>query len=568
VISHPRIQHYFYLFIFCGFLLITCAEVAGPPGGPRDETAPAVVSTIPLSNNVNTPIDNRITVSFSERIDPKTIAGTIFITPRPDGELEYSWKKNSLVISLPDSFKENTTYVVTVGTTVRDLRRNRLEESYSFAFSTGERIDEGNVNGSVFQKNKPVAGITVGLYDSSIVDSLLFLDSLYPPYLTQSSKNGEFEFNYLPDGKYLVLAYDDKNKNQLLNYPSEKFGLTDRFVVIGEKKQLPAININMTSIDTTSLSIISTTITPDNLVKVRLSRNVSCETVYENLDKIYLIPIDDQDSLISAVSVRESSGGETAVFNFYFANLCDGSYRLRIGKNLLSAPGNDSLSPEGSEFSVYLKPDSTVPRLDYFSHNQKRIFPDECRFEFGFSEPMNQNIDRDSSILIYDSDDNQEDVSFRWIDNFRLGLILDNPEWGEGYFVVLNEKEFSDLAGNNLGDSISVFKFYTYDSDSLGEASGIVEYGPQSDSGAPTYITFRELSGKMKYTQKVDKGRFYFRLLPGKYLLNGYIDGNDNGIYDSGSLIPFRFAETMAFGTDTIRVRARFETAGLVFRFE
>ncbi len=568
MISCLKFNLLFLIFLSVASLLFSCAEVAGPPGGPRDETAPAITSTIPLSNNVNTLINNKITISFSEQIERKTVKGAIFITPRPDGEVEYSWKKNSLVIILLDPFKENTTYVVTVGATIRDLRGNRLEESYSFAFSTGETIDEGSIGGYIFQENKPASGITIALYDYSMVDSFLFLDSLYPPYLTQSGKNGEFEFNYLPDGKYLVLAYSDKNKNQLLNYPSEMFGLTDRFVIIDEMKQYPALNINMTSKDTTSLSIISTTISTDNLIKVRLSKNISCESVFENLAQVHLISLDRQNTIIPATSVRESSGGEVAVFNFHFANLSDGLYKFRIGERLVIDTGNNSTYIESSEFSVQLKPDSTGPQLDFFSHNQKRIFPDENSFEFGFSEPMNQNKNTDSSILIYDSDDNRKDVSFSWIDDFRLGLIPDNLEWGKGYFVVLNEKEFSDLSGNNLGDSISVFKYYTYDSDSLGEASGMVKYGSQFDSGSVSYITFRDVSGKKQFTKKINNHRFNFQLSPGKYLLSGFIDSNNNGVYDSGSLIPFKFAETMAFAADTIRVRARFETAGLVFEFK
>lgn len=568
MISCLKFRLFSFLFLSVVFLLFSCAEVAGPPGGPRDETAPIITSTIPLSNSINTPLNNKITISFSERIERKTIEEAIFITPRPDGELEYSWKKNNLLITLPDSYSTKTTYVVTVGTEVRDLRGNRLEESYSFAFSTGEIIAEGSLNGFIFRENKPATGITIGLYDYSILDSLLFLDSLYPPYLTQSGKYGEFEFNYLPDGKYLVLAYGDKNKNQLLNYPSETFGLTDRIVIIDNNRPVPSLNINMTSKDTTSLSIISATFSPDNLAKVRVSKNISSESVYENLDQIHLIAFDSQDTPIPATSVRESSGGEMAVFNFHFANLADGSYKLRIGDGLSMVPDSDSGYIESSEFSVQLMPDSTGPQLDYFSHNQKIIFPDESSFEFAFSEPMNQSIDKDSSILIYDSEDTQKDITLHWIDDFRLGLKLDKPEWANWYFVVLNEKYFSDLSGNNLGDSISVFRFSTYDSDSLGEASGIVEYSFQADSNPVSYITFKNISGKQQFTRKAVDDRFNFRLPPGKYLLTGYIDSNNNGLYDSGSLVPFGLAESMAFSTDTVRVRARFETAGLVFEFK
>ncbi len=559
---------YFYLFLLVSLLIFSCAEVAGPPGGPRDETAPTITSTTPLSGSVNTIIDNIITISFSEGINTKGVEETIFITPRPNGKLKYSWKKNKLLITLPESFKSNTTYVVTVGSGVRDLRGNKLEESFSFAFSTGEIIDQGSVAGLVFQEKKPNAGITIGLYNYSILDSLIFLDSLYPPYLTQSGKNGEFEFNYLPDGNYLVLAYGDKNKNQLLNYPSEMFGLADRFVVLDSNKQTLTLNINMTSIDTTSLSIISTTLYQNNLVKARLSKSVKSETFFEFVKDIVLISSEREDGLIIASSVKESGEGETAVFNLYFANLVDGLYKLRIGEPLLTALGSESTYIESSEFPVHLNSDSAAPKIDYFSSNQKTIFLDENSFEIGFSEPMNQILSADSSILIYDNNDIQKDITLNWIDDFRLRLMLDRPDWGKAYFVVLDEKTYFDLAGNSVGDSISVFKFNTYDSDSLGEASGQIEYGLPIDSNVISYLTFGEVSNKKRFTQRVSGNHFSFNLPSGKYLLSGFIDSNNNGNYDSGSLFPFGLAETMALGADTIRVRARFETAGLIFKFE
>ncbi len=563
-----KFRLYTFLFLLVNSLFFSCAEVAGPSGGPRDETAPTIISTIPLSGNVNTLTDNKITIAFSEGINTKGVEETIFITPRPDGKLKYSWKKNRLAITLPESFKSNTTYVVTVGSGVRDLRGNKLEESFSFAFSTGETIDDGSVGGLVFQENKLTAGVTLGLFDYSILDSFIFLDSLYPPYITQSGKNGEFEFNYLPDGKYLVLAYGDKNKNQLLNYPSEMFGLPDRFVVLDSIKQARNLNITMTSVDTTSLSIISTTFSQNNLVKARLSKSIKSETVFEFIKDITLTSLDREDSLIMASSVKESNNGETAILNLYFANLVDGLYKLRIGERLLAAVSSDSTYIEGSEFPIQLNSDSTAPQIDYFSSNQKTIFLDENNFEIGFSEPMSQILSEDSSILIYDNDDILKDISLNWIDDFRLGLRLDKPDWGKDYFVVLDENKYFDLTGNSAGDSISVFKFNTYDSDSLGEATGQIEYGLQIDSNVVSFLTFSEVSNKKRFSKKVSDNHFTFNLPPGKYLLSGFIDANNNGSYDSGSLFPFGLAETMAIGADTIRVRARFETAGLIFKFE
>ena len=50
--------------------------------------------------------------------------------------------------------------------------------------------------------------------------------------------------------------------------------------------------------------------------------------------------------------------------------------------------------------------------------------------------------------------------------------------------------------------------------------------------------------------------------------LNGFLDENGNGKLDYGTLTPFNNSETSAFHPDTIRVRTRFESAGVEFRFK
>jgi hypothetical protein len=123
------------------------------------------------------------------------------------------------------------------------------------------------------------------------------------------------------------------------------------------------------------------------------------------------------------------------------------------------------------------------------------------------------------------------------------------------------------MSGNLLGDSLEIFSFKTYNIDSLGEVSGEVEIASSLDSISTPYLVFRNVEGDFEYTQPVKQRNFKFSLPGGKYLLAGFIDSNQNGRYDPGYLKPWRLAETYAIYPDTIRIRPRFETADIEFKF-
>ena len=82
------------------------------------------------------------------------------------------------------------------------------------------------------------------------------------------------------------------------------------------------------------------------------------------------------------------------------------------------------------------------------------------------------------------------------------------------------------------------------------------------------FVYAKEISSQLEYSRKTTDRRFKFELPAGKYLLSGFIDRNENDELDHGRLNPFVPAETDAVYTDTVSVRARFETAGIEFLFD
>jgi hypothetical protein len=90
-------------------------------------------------------------------------------------------------------------------------------------------------------------------------------------------------------------------------------------------------------------------------------------------------------------------------------------------------------------------------------------------------------------------------------------------------------------------------------------------------------LSFQNTASKSLFTVEVETLRagalsvprpFSLDVPPGKYLVSGFLDADGNRKLTPGTINPYRPSETQAFLVDTIAVRARFETAGVAFKFE
>jgi hypothetical protein len=105
---------------------------------------PEVESTNPANGATNVPLNQIITVTFNEEMNPATITQASFIltggaksTVPVTGALTYN-NTNATLSFVPTSpLVENTTYTGTVKSTVKDLKGNALQTNYVWTFSTG-----------------------------------------------------------------------------------------------------------------------------------------------------------------------------------------------------------------------------------------------------------------------------------------------------------------------------------------------------------------------------------------------------------------------------------------------
>lgn len=131
-------------------------------GGCKDENeeklglCPLVVTTNPANLATGVPIDQVITVTFNEAMDPATITPSAFSLTGPvgsgrigaglnsaadiSGSLTYDAATYTMSFTPSPKLKTNSTYTGTVATSVKDLTGNSLQVNYVWTFSTGATV--------------------------------------------------------------------------------------------------------------------------------------------------------------------------------------------------------------------------------------------------------------------------------------------------------------------------------------------------------------------------------------------------------------------------------------------
>ena len=552
---------YFLILVIVIVFLLGCAEIKPPPGGPVDKTKPALIQSIPADGSVNVPIDNKIELVFSEKVVPPSTGKSIFISPRPPKAPKIKWKGERVIVILLDSFRTNETYIVSASSAITDLRGNKLDSTGILAFSTGPQIDTGIVSGQVLTGNTPRVGMLVGLYHAEdITDSTKF-DSLYPVYLVQTSSNGQFRFRYLPSKKFQLIAFDDKNHNELFNPLREEFAVSDRLIDIGGDITLDNLLLSTTSQDTLLPEILSVTYTSNSLMHVRFTRPISVELLKKEPSRIQLSNQQNKTEITSAIDILET---DTAVSSIMvnFGNVTPGVYTISIPY--------DTTQPTLTypDVIVERKEDKASPTVVAFSPDKSPVLLNRLHLQLTFSEPLDTAKFTDETLVLWDEQDNPLPLTREWKDNFRLGLFSPDIKEGMSYRLTVTEFELADNAGNVVGDSLREYTFSIYDSKSFGSISGTIAVDIPGKQDVPVVLHCIKTDNNEDYSIVVRDTTFSVDVPSGKYMLSGFLDSDGNNKRGNGSVIPFRLAETQVLFPDTIHVRARFETAGILMEFK
>jgi hypothetical protein len=218
--------------IITGVLLsYGCAQQGAPTGGPKDETPPVVLKTVPPNYSTNFGA-SKITITFDEYLDMANFTQELVVSPPMEEKPEIRLRNKMLIIEFEEELKEEATYTFNFGEGIRDLNEKNVLLNYEYVFATGNELDSLSVKGTLkkaFDLSVPEGPINIMLYEE-LGDSIPLKQ--IPYYVGRSDKEGNFAVNNLKRGIYKLFVLKDGNNNFLFDLPNEEIAFLDSALLI------------------------------------------------------------------------------------------------------------------------------------------------------------------------------------------------------------------------------------------------------------------------------------------------------------------------------------------------
>ena len=198
------VRYSYFIILFA--LLCSCAQIGSITGGPKDNIAPAIVTSTPVDGQTNVNL-NQIIIEFDEFIKLDNPKENIVLLPS-NVAFDFVLKGKTLMIYFDKALSQNTTYSLYLNEAVKDITEGN-DSLIQLVFSTGADIDSNRVSFRVLDAftNKPQKNVLVGLYDS--------LDQNTPTYFSRTNDKGYAEMKAVSDGDFYYKVFLDQNKNRM-----------------------------------------------------------------------------------------------------------------------------------------------------------------------------------------------------------------------------------------------------------------------------------------------------------------------------------------------------------------
>jgi hypothetical protein len=547
-------------------LLGGCAGQVMPSGGPPDTIPPSIVRSYPDSDAVRV-VPDRIELEFGEYVDRRSVEDAVFISPYV-GQLEFDWSSTEVTVRFPEHLRKNTTYVITVGTDVADVRAgNKMAHAYSLAFSTGDSIDHGVISGRVFDDHPD--GIMIFAYNLREMGA----DTLNPShtrsqYIMQTGKDGSFRLKNIAFGPYRVIAVRDEYRNLVYDREIDQYGVAPQDVLVSDgHPEVRDLWFRMAKEDTTRPFLTSITAVDRRHLLVRFSEAVDTlafpHAVFTLHDTTRNRPVD--------IAAIYQNMGNQALAGVETRDPLDStsSYRLTV-RGIIDRAGNvlDS-NNASSTFAGTPVPDTARP------YPTVRGIADSARgvdlrpaFEMDFGRPLDLGGIL-HGVALMDSNAHAVVVSVRPRSSAEVLVAPETPLKSFAWYTLrVTLDSLRDSRGQRYRDSTYRLRFQTLDARALGTVEGSITGASGAYAVILSAVT-TDVNPQRIVTRRLDHaGKFQIDQLPElRYNLQAFEDVDGDGKFRAGLPYPFTPSARFAVGADTIKVRARWSVEGVQVKF-
>lgn len=195
--------------IAIAIVVTACASIGRPEGGPRDTEPPVFVYSNPETGAKN--IDRqRLDIYFNENVQLEDAFNKVIVSPAQKNNAKVSANGKHVIVELQDSLRPNTTYTIDFADAIKDLNEGNILDGFTTYFSTGDTIDTLRISGIVLEARtlEPAQGMLVGAY-SNLSDTAIH--TLPLERIARTNQLGQFTIHNLKPGTYNIFALNDLN---------------------------------------------------------------------------------------------------------------------------------------------------------------------------------------------------------------------------------------------------------------------------------------------------------------------------------------------------------------------
>ena len=588
------------LYICCiALAMIGCARMGQPDGGWYDDDPPKVLSATPAdqATNVNS---KKITILFDEYIKLTDATNKVIVSPPQLEVPDIKATGKKIVVELQDSLMANTTYTIDFSDAISDNNENNPMGSYTYSFSTGERIDTFEVSGYVLDASnlEPIKGIMVGLYND-LADSAFQTKPMLR--VSRTDSRGHFVVKGVAPDTYRAYALQDADGDFCFTQKSEMIAFNHQTFEPGSKPDVRTDTIWRDSLHIDALvQVPYTHFLPDDITLLAFTHVltdrflIKTERVdakkfsmyfsygHPDLPVIKGLNFDSNDAFVVETNEQQDTIHywlrDTTLIN-------QDTLRMEINYQISDSTGmlvNQTDTIESLAKTPYAKRlKEKAKEIDQWMKEQekkkKRDMPYDSVWHEKPLEPkydVPSSMDPDKIIKIempaplqrcdtaavhlysmidsvwYESDCRMEPIP----NKLRSYQILADWRPGIEYSLEIDSAAFEDIYGkvtNAFKQGIKV--------------KGEDEYGTLklNISGVEdSAMVVQLLNGSDKVVKQacVKNHTVEFKYLkPEKYYVNAFIDSNGNGVWDTGNYAEDRQAEAVYYYPKEIEAKAKWD---------
>ena len=528
---------------YCMYNIYSCAAIQSPSGGPKDNTPPVLLSSIPESGSINFE-GGKVELMFSEYLQEKSLNGAFKILPETNTPAKIKYEGDKVNIYFPDSLSSDQTYILSINRGLKDEHGVPLSQGVQLAFSTGSRIDKSKIRGRVFY-NGATSSLLWKLKDST--DHIDFYKRM-PDYSIDTNDEGEYEFSYLSVGDYKVVGIDRDFNGKLIDAEYGVYGLPWTSY------------ISVDSIDIVKQSINIIVPNEPRSVKILNAQWLSNRWGMLTFD----VPIDQYKNIILVDVISDSFGTRAKTFidseksNILHYVISDSlKYSLKTIINIAPVYQNSHKVIDSARIvaRVPAAKDTNYISITNYKKNivlnidKEVIMP----LNIHFSKIMD-NGSLDSAITLY-KDSSLLEIEMIWASPMHLE-ILPKTNWEpvSKYSLSIIRDKISIDNNRTIEDSIKTIAISTTQYKKFGTLTGNIV----TKHFEPLFVRLFSYEKENIFHDAIVNSSSFFKIskIPeGKYYLLVFYDKDGNTKYSQGHLNPYSPSEWFEFFPDTISIR-------------